>query len=152
MLRRWAGLVIVAAAVCWLGLCQAADAPPVCQPGYVIVEEITYQEVVRKCCKVVPEKIKTRRTVYGCKTEDYCLPRCPHPWHGQSGCAEGAPAACPACSAPRTRQLLLKKEVVEEKSTFKCVVETVVEKVPCKVYRKVPCPGPGPIPAAAAKP
>jgi len=126
-----------------LGMCRTAFAEelslkkPTCEPGYTIVEEICYREVVKKVCRAVPDVQKIRKTVYAVKEEDFCVPKNPglH-LHGKKGCDE---LPCPECEHPRTRRILVKKEVVEEVHTVKCVVENVVELVPYKVYRKVPC-------------
>lgn len=130
MLRRFVGGIVLTVSLAWAA--QGADPRvPVCEPGYQIVEEICYQDVCHKVCRVVPDVKKTTKPVYSCKTEDYCLKKCPRLCH----CAED----CPTCDHPRTRKILVKKFVTTECPTYKCVVETVVERVPCKVYRKVPC-------------
>jgi hypothetical protein len=111
------------------------ECPPTCEPGFMIVEDICYREVIRKVCRVVPEVQQVRRTVYSCKSEDYCLLKCPCPLGPGKQSCDGC---CPQCEHPRRRNVLLKKEVVEEIPMFRCVVEEVVELVPFKVYRKVP--------------
>jgi hypothetical protein len=96
--------------------------------------------VVTKVCKVVPDVKKTVKWVYDCKPEDFCLPRCSCPLHGlkkHHGCEKCA--SCMQCDRPMNRNLLIKRQVVEECPTTKCVIETVVEKVPYVVHRKVPC-------------
>ena len=116
----------------------AVECPPVCEPGYRIVEDICYQEVKKKVCRMVPEVKQHKKRVFDVKCEDYCLPKCPCPLCcGKKLCGDW----CPLCGKPRTKQLLLKKDiVVEEVISYKCVVEEVVELVPYKVYRQVPCP------------
>lgn len=122
---------------------QASDFPPVCEPGYTLVEEVCYKDVVTKVCKMVPETKKNRKTVYDCKVEEYCVPKCPSLFaYFRKGCAND----CADCEPPRYRRILVKKEVVEECLGWKCVVEEVVERVPYTVYRKVPC-APAPAPA-----
>ena len=108
---------------------------PPCEPGYTLVEEIQYQQVVRKVCKMVPDVKKVRKTVYETKEEDFCLSKKPN-----------------TCGKPQTRKILIKKEIVEEVPTYRQVVESVVEVVPVKVYRKVPCPPPGAVPQPADAP
>jgi len=103
-------------------------AKPTCEPGYQIVEEIEYRQIVRKVCKQVPDVKKVRKTVYEVKEEEHCVSK------NHKGDTK-----------PQTRRVLVKKEIVEEVPTYKSVVETVVEVVPVKVYRKVPCPPPGPV-------
>src|SRR5262249_38135733 len=55
----------------------------------------------------------------------------------QSDCCDGCP--CGRCGHPRTKRILMKKIITEEKPTTKCVVEEIVELVPVKIYHKVPC-------------
>jgi hypothetical protein len=134
-------LIILLPAAC-LGLLAAApllcasdvtpSQPPCCPPGYQIVVEIQYHEVVRKVCKLVPDVKKTKKVVYSTIDEDFCLPRL-----RLFGCKEECGSRI-SCGTPQCRKLLVKKEVVEECPTVKCVVEHVLERIPCKVYRLVP--------------
>jgi len=119
-------------------LTPAAE-PPVCEPGYMLVEETCYRDEVRRHCRLVPDVKKVRKTVYECQEEYFCLPPCRLP----AWCGLAEPAGCPTCAEPYRRRLLVKKEVVEEQPSCKWVVETTVEKVPYTVYHKVPCPQPG---------
>jgi hypothetical protein len=135
-----------------LGLVGAAacaghpDQPLPCEPGYTIVEETCYKEVIHKVCRQVPDVKKTVKTVYSCKEDDVCLPRC----HGAGGhkhehgeaCGEGC-EECGGTAKVRTRRLLVKRFVTEECPSTKWVVESVVERVPYKVYHKVPCAAAG---------
>lgn len=105
--------------------------PPACEPGYTVVKEVVYKEVVRKVCREVCDVKKVTKWVYDCKTENFCLKQC-RPGHK---CSED----CASCKGPYQKNLLIKRMVVEEHPTTKCVVEEVVERVPCVVYRKVPC-------------
>lgn len=146
---RTGNQVVLGAVLALAGATAAAAGPhdgPACEPGYTIVEEVCYKEVVKKFCKVVPDVKKTQKWVYSCKSEDFCLPKCSCPLHGHKKC--DTCAQCLECDGPMTKCLLVKKLVTTECPTSKCVVETVVEKVPYVVYRKVPC-GPG---AAAPAP
>lgn len=139
MTRTCTTLALVVLGFGGLAAAHAADPPdkPVCEPGYTLVEEIQYREVVRKVCRLVPETKKVPRTVYEVKVVDYCQQKCPNPL----ACLKhkGEPACCGDCGKPRTRKVLVKKEVVDECPGYKCVVEEVVERVPCVVYRKVRC-------------
>jgi len=122
-------------------------APPPCEPGYRIVEEVVYQEVTRKVCRQVEEKKK--KTVYSCKSQDFCVPdgpgRCPRPC-GHHHRVD----ACPSCQAAgatiRSKCVLIKKQV-DDTPVKKWVVEEIKEVVPVTVYRKVPCTVPALIPA-----
>lgn len=148
---RWLLGAVLLGGVIVLSTARASEgtavSPLPCPPGYTVVEEICYQDVVRKVCKVVPEVKKHKRIVYCVKEEDFCLTKCPCPLYGVHSC-QGA--CCAQCEAPRCKKVLLKKEIEEEVHGFKCVVECVVERVPYKVYRRVPCPTPGaPGPATA---
>jgi hypothetical protein len=101
--------------------------PPVCEPGYQIVEETCTKQVERKVCKVVPDVKKVSKWVYSCKEDPFCIKK------------SGKHCTCDSCSDPQHRIQLVKREVIEEHPTTKCVIETVVETVAYKVYRKVPC-------------
>jgi hypothetical protein len=115
---------------------------------------VQYQEVVKKVCRQVPDVKKVTRWVYSCKTADFCKPGCflHGPGH-QDGCGDcdGHRPCCP-CGPVGCKHLLLKRLVTEECPTTRCVVECTVERVPCVVYRMVPCgmppaSGPAPVPA-----
>ncbi len=127
----------------WLllhGASSASDHPstrvPLCPPGHTLVEETIIKEVVRTTCKYVTETKKVRKTIYECKEEPFCLPKCSHCalLGHKSHCGD-----CGPCEALRMRRVLIKREVVEEVPVCRCVIETVVDKVPVKVYRPVPC-------------
>ncbi|MBM3997075.1 MAG: hypothetical protein FJ303_23430 [Planctomycetes bacterium] len=96
---------------------------PQCEPGFQIVEEIVMQDVTRTICKMVPETKK--KWVYSVIDDPFCVQNSKH---GQ----------CPQCSGPYCRKLLVKKQIDEPCPTMKCVTETIVERLPVKVYRKVP--------------
>ncbi len=110
--------------------------PPVCEPGYQIVEETCTKQVERSVCKVVPDVKKVSKWVYSCKEDPFCIKK------------HGGHCSCPSCGDPQHRIQLVKREVIEEHPTTKCVVEKVVETVTYKVYRKVPCGPAAPPPAA----
>lgn len=117
-------------------------------PGFILVEETIWCDVIKKVCRTVPDVKKTSKWVYVVEHEDFCTKRCK--LRGGCGDCSGEPA-CAACAHPRCRGNLVKKLVQESHPTTKCVVEEVIERVPFKVYRKVPCSG-GPIPASAPGP
>ncbi len=121
-----------------------ADKPPPCEPGYRYVQETGYREVDHPFCKVVP--IKRTKWIYTSRPDYFCIPACPLTglFHHGDGCCANEP--CPACEGPNCRQKLFKKKVEWECGT-RCVVEVIKEKVPCPVWRKVPC-GPGEVPPA----
>lgn len=131
-----------------LGLLTLAGPPvlagdPPCEPGYKWVEVDSFTEVVRYVCKVVPDVKKVRKVSYSTKDDPFCLP---------NGCLKELPVGCSAdadgcatCKGPYIRKVLVKTEVVCEEPTVKCVVERVVERVPCKIKQMVPC---GPVPIA----
>jgi hypothetical protein len=98
--------------------------PPACEPGYKIIEEIVMQEVTRTVCKMVPETKK--KWVYKTIDDPFCIHDTKH-------------GHCPQCSGPYCRKQLVKFQIDEPCQTMKCVTETIVELVPVKVYRKVPC-------------
>jgi hypothetical protein len=98
--------------------------PPVCEPGYKVVEEIVMQDVTRQVCKIVQEHKK--KWVYSFIDDPFCV-------------KDSRRCDCVQCAGPYCRKQLVKREVIDPAhTTTKCVVETIVEKVPVKVYRKVP--------------
>jgi hypothetical protein len=133
-----AGLVVTGLGAA--GAARAEGGHSSCGPGYTVVEEVRYRQVVKKHCRVVPEKKKVTEVVYLCEEEDYCLPGCKAPDGSHHPCGH------PGCAGPRTRTILRKRIVTKEVPSTKCVVESVVETVPYTVYHKVPCPPPGPAP------
>jgi hypothetical protein len=120
---------------------------PACEPGYTLVEEIGYKDVIKKVCREVPDVQKKTKWVYDCVQEDFCLTKCRCPLHGLKHHHECEQCqSCSRCDRPMTKNLLVKRKVVEETITTKCVVETVVERVPYVIYHKVPCATPGAAP------
>jgi hypothetical protein len=99
-------------------------------------EEICYQNVVTHRCVLVPDVKQIKKTVYECKEVPFCLHKLPKLFsHHKHDCCED----CPECECPRYKKVLLKKEIVcEEICGTKCVIEEVVERVPCRVCK--PCP------------
>jgi hypothetical protein len=108
--------------------------PASCEPGFRYVQVLEYREVERPVCKVVP--VMRKKWVYRSKPDYFCLPACPllKPCSpdGCTGCGHGT-----NCEGPYCREKLLKKQVEWQCGT-RCVVEVVKEKVPCRVWRKVP--------------
>lgn len=92
-----------------------------------------------KVCREVPDVKKTTRYVYCCKCEDFCAPRILPPclWHLCGNCA---------CGHVRTKYLLVKKAVVDECPTTKCVVDA-----PCAsgASAKIANPAGAPLPKSA---
>lgn len=106
---------------------------PPCEPGYQWVEQTTYKEVVHYTCKIVPDVKK--KWVYSTIDDPFCIP-C-----GLTGgccCSHCSHGGCGTCQGPFPRKLLVKKEVELPCAGRKCVVEKIVDKVPCTEYRKVP--------------
>ncbi len=100
---------------------------PPCEPGFQYVEEIVMQDVTRAVCKMVAETKK--KWVYSTIDAPYCVQDSHH-------------GGCEHCAGPYCRKLLVKRQVDEPCQTMKCVTELIVEKVPVRVYRKVPCAAP----------
>src|SRR4051794_27635114 len=109
--------------------------PPAPQPGCKVVEDVTFQEVVRYVCKVVPDVKK--RWVYDCIDDPFCIQHTPRQ-HGLGllghGCGKDCghgcdAAACPNCEGPFCRKQLVKRQIEEECGT-KCVIEKIVDRVP----------------------
>lgn len=131
-------------AVCTLGLAWVSGlvsaAPPTLPAAQCdderLVEETAYREVVvSRRCRLVPDTKTTKKTVYSYKEVPYCKPRCPNPfkrWGDNEECTE--------CECePRCKRVLVKREVVETKAGYKCVVEEEKQLVPYTVLRRVPC-------------
>jgi len=96
--------------------------------------------VCKKVCVPAPDTKKVTHNCYRCKCEDVCLPKCGCPFHCHHECGDCChDAPCAKCGHPHTRHILLKKIVTEECPRTKCVVQTVVEQVPCKPCHKAPC-------------
>jgi len=108
--------------------------PPPAEPGFKWVREVRYHQIEHRYCKEVPDK--RSKWVYDTKPDYFCTPRCPiHLFHHQNDCDQCE--ACQSCKGPCRREIVLKKRVEWECGT-KCVVETVKEKIPYIVWRKVP--------------
>jgi hypothetical protein len=99
-------------------------------------EEVVYQDVVTHRCVMVPDVKQIKKTVYECKEVPFCLHKLPSLFsHFKHDCCDD----CPECDCPRYKKVLLKKEIVcKEVCGTKCLIEEVVERVPCRVCR--PCP------------
>jgi hypothetical protein len=110
------GVLTLAAVAAWGG--DPAPVVPVGHLGQVNAEPTVHHCVggCGKVCREVPDVKKITKWVYCCKEEDYCAPRILPPclWHLCGGCA---------CGVPRTKHFLVKKAVVTECPTTKCVVE-----------------------------
>jgi hypothetical protein len=119
--------------------------PATCEPGYVLVEDVEYREVCKKVCRIVPIVRKIKVPCYDMKCDYICKRKCgkadPIPCRQKCDCMprdefDSSPQSCNWC---RERRQLVKREVEVEHHHYACVVEEVVEQVPCKVWRKVPC-------------
>ncbi len=117
------GVVLVLQPVSADGILKRHHAKPACEPGYQLIEETVLQDVTRTVCKMVPETKK--KWVYDWVSDPFCIPDSKH---GQ----------CPNCSGPYCRKQLVKRQVDVPCPTMKCVTETITERVPVVVYRKVP--------------
>lgn len=97
-----------------------------------VVEEIVYQDVVTQRCKLVPDKKPIKKIVYEVKEIPVCQKKLPCFGH----CDD-----CPECECcARTKRVLIKKEInCGDKEGTKCVTEEVVERVPVRVQRVIPC-------------
>src|SRR4051794_29291124 len=117
--------------------------PTTCEPGYQVIQETIYQAVVKKVCLPAPGTKVVKKWVYAEVDDDFCL-RKPaglfHHGHHCKGDCGGKCPECVQCSKVFCRKQLVKREViVSECPQDKCIVSTVVEQVPCTVYRKIPC-------------
>src|SRR4029077_17506101 len=70
--------------------------PPVCEPGFKIVEEIVMQDVTRTVCKQVC--VPKKKWVYSQIDDPFCIRDSKH-------------GTCANCSGPYCRKLLVKTQV-----------------------------------------
>src|SRR5262245_53850632 len=68
-------------------------------------------------CVAVPTTVKHPKTLYRCKSVDFCVPKCS--LHGIHNCS----TCCTNCGPPRTKNVLMKKIVDEEHCGMKCEVQ-----------------------------
>jgi hypothetical protein len=121
-------------------------------------------EELKKIC--VPEcgVKKVTKYTYGCRCEDFCLPKCSCACLSgclskcfHKGCCEPCAPACEPCChececAPRTRKVLIKYTKVCEEPDYKCVPACTVAPKCCPApCCPAPCYG-GPVMAAPAAP
>jgi hypothetical protein len=86
----------------------------------------------QKVCRAIAEKKKVSKTEFGCECEDFCVP-------GRSGfcgydktCDDSGCVKCtkiwePGCAQVRSRRVLTKKNVDEEVTVYKWVVEELCD-------------------------
>lgn len=155
MKRHVLMFAMLAAAMTTLSLASAQEVVhsqmPPCEPGYQWVQEIGYQDIDHPCCKRVPNMRK--KWVYCSKPDYFCVPECRRGGCGNGGCDRDS---CGDCFGPYCRKQLLKKQVECQYGT-KCVVEITKEKVPCVIWKKVPCGtpsgvAPAPMPSSLPAP
>ncbi len=87
---------------------------------------------LRKVCRLVCIEKEVKETVYCCECEDFCVPgpsckcgkECHHDCTAPHGC-RCKEVWQPTCADVRTRNKLIKKEVVKKVPSWKWVVETV---------------------------
>lgn len=131
-------LLMLAVALAASGIAAAQDAQFVAGPcPHCPPEQIVYRDVVTHRCVQVPDTRQIKKTVYEVQEVPFCLPKLPpflSLFHHQC-CDE-----CVECACPRYKKVLVKKEIVcAEICGTKCVIEEVVERVPCRVCG-TPCP------------
>jgi hypothetical protein len=81
-----------------------------------------------KICVAEPDKKKTPKTTYDCKTEEFCVPKCPHCCWWKKLCGKGSgEGPCLECECPRTKRVLIKKVREEECDILKCKLK----ELPC---------------------
>jgi hypothetical protein len=115
------GYTIVATVTCrWA---EAGGYPEPMLPG--VVEHCTSD--CDKVCVPEPAKAKKVRTEYDLKCVDYCLPKCPHfsLLHRWGTCDTGCDVTC---GKPRTRHVLVKRLITEERDSVKCVPQQIATK------------------------
>ncbi|MSQ93017.1 MAG: hypothetical protein EXR98_00505 [Gemmataceae bacterium] len=119
-----AGVVFALQSASADGILKRHHAKPACEPGYQIIEETVLKDVTRTVCKMVPETKK--KWVYDWVSDPFCIRDTKH-------------GDCQNCSGPYCRKQLVKRQIDVPCPTMKCVTETITERVPVIVYKKVPC-------------
>ena len=128
--------LIASAAACYVSAAEMFPGHQCRCPNCQVVEEIVYQDVVSHVCKLHPDKKQKKKTVYECKEVPYCVHKLTCPLKHDTCCEQCKECECCA----RYKKVLIKKEIVEcEICTTKCVPEPVVQRVPVKVCRVIPC-------------
>lgn len=130
-------LALCSAALASWAWAQEDDSPGAAKPVPSDIETVSFIVHKRAKCEscepkvCVPElsKTKTPRTYFECECKDYCLPRCPFPFCGccKKGCKDRGPGPCPKCSKPRTRNVLIKKQAMDETESWRCVPKKIDE-------------------------
>jgi hypothetical protein len=126
----------------------AADNVIVPTGSWVIGHTGCCDDDCNKTCRPTVETRDVATRCYGSRCEDFCLPKCSHPFRcfGWSSCADGcAGGACHDCEKPRTRKYL----VLYIHHHEECVPKCVVESQPCPPSC-CPAPGTGMPPAGGA--
>lgn len=83
------------------------------------------QSNCRKVCRVICETKKVPKVTYDCECEDFCVPGPSCRSTVCDECGHKKHVYTPGCGEVRTRTKLVKKETMEEKVTYKWVVETL---------------------------
>jgi hypothetical protein len=76
-----------------------------------------------KVCRVVCEIKKVPKTEYDCECEEFCVPGKSERCLTYDECGKRQCVYTPVCGQVRTRTKLVKKQVIEEKPSYKWVVE-----------------------------
>ena len=105
-----------------------------------------------KVCRMIPEIKKVPKVEYSSKCDDFCLPGRSHCVGTQcvtdcNGCCKSEKVYEPNCGRVRMISKLVKTTTMVEKSSFKCVVETICEQCGgnCDCQNSpVPCARPAP--------
>ena len=105
-------VVVIAA-----GQAAKPSAPPA--PGRPHTATASDADCGERICVAEPVKVKAVKPVYGVKCVEYCLPKCPH------FCLLHPERCCPKCGKLRTRRVLVKRFVTEERDTVKCVPQRI---------------------------
>ena len=86
----------------------------------------------KKTCVSVPTTITHTRVVFASKCVEYCLPKCSLQRGCDASCADN-------CGPVRTKNVLLKRVIVDECPGTKCVPGYAAP-APCPVKCATPCP------------
>jgi hypothetical protein len=131
-------LFCLAALAAWSAAAIAGDplSPVRCDtvcPQCGCQEQIVYKDCITHRCRLVPDNRPIKKTVYEVKEVPFCLPKLPSfcSLFHHKGCCDSC--GCVECECPRYKKVLVKKEIVcGEICGYKCEVEEVVTRVPCR--------------------
>ncbi len=102
------------------------------------------QSSCRKVCRVICEVKKVPKITYDCECEEFCVPGKSCRTKVCDECGHKKTVYTPTCGEVRMRTKLVRKETVEEKVTYRWVVECVCDGCASRcAAQEAPTPGAG---------